>query len=689
MGEGRNMAEFPGLNLYVSVDGDASWSGRLPKPSEDGRDGPLASLQEARDAIRKVKAREGLPAGGIRVLVQPGIYGMSETLAFVEEDSGTAERPITYVAQGDVRIIGGREIRGFEPMADASVRGRLSEDAQSHVVVLDLAQANIADLGEIVHSGFGRHLPLSHMELFFNGLPMRLAEWPNGDWAKVAWVPKGEPIVDNSGKRRGTKADRFGFEGDQPKSWKRTDDVWVHGYWFVNWADQYLKVKSIDKEKGAVLIEDPQSSYGYKKGQRFRFLNVLEELDQPGEYYVDRREMKLTFWPPSPVEDGIAMVSVLSEPLASFDHASHIRLVDMTFECGRSDGIVIREGRDVLIAGCTVRNVGGTAVKVFEGENHTIRSCDMSHMGEGGIVLDGGDRQTLTPAGHVADNNHIHHFSRWVRTYRVGIRIGGVGNQASHNYIHDAPHAGITYNGNNHVVEYNELTRLCLDTGDVGGIYTGRDWSAQGSVLRYNYIHRLGGVKGNSNAIYLDDLASGQTITGNILHKVHRGMMIGGGRDNVVENNIFFDFRIGVHLDARGIGWSRKLIEGRQGGWDMFGRLEKMPYDKPPYSDQYPELAHIMEDDPLEPRRNRIARNIFVGKKWLDPIRITVEQIEERNFAAFEDNLMDEDPLFIDPEAGNFSLKEGSPALKLGFEAIPLEDIGLRRDAYRRTIQGR
>ena len=83
--------------------------------------------------------------------------------------------------------------------------------------------------------------------------------------------------------------------------------------------------------------------------------------------------------------------------------------------------------------------------------------------------------------------------------------------------------------GNDHVIEYNELVSLCLDTGDVGGIYTGRDWAARGTQLRFNHIHHLGGLNMGSNAIYLDDLASGQTIHGNIIHDVWRAMMIGGG----------------------------------------------------------------------------------------------------------------------------------------------------------------
>ena len=153
----------------------------------------------------------------------------------------------------------------------------------------------------------------------------------------------------------------------------------------------------------------------------------------------------------------------------------------------------------------------------------------------------------------------------------------------------------------------------------MGGIYTGRDWAARGTQLRFNHIHHLGGLNMGSNAIYLDDLASGQTIHGNIIHDVWRAMMIGGGRDNVVENNIFVDYKIGIHFDARGIGWSRRLIEGRRGSWDMFGRLESVPYNKPPYSTKYPQLPNILNEHPLEPKDNPNSREHLRGRAVAGP----------------------------------------------------------------------
>ena len=671
--------------LYVASNGNDAWSGTARTPTAGGGDGPFASLAGAQKAVRKLRTAGKLGGGEVVVSVAPGCYRLSETWRLEGQDSGTEAAPVTYRAEkpGTVRITGGVQLTEFRPVSEPSILKRLPEAAREAVVEADLRASGVSDYGRIAHSGFSRGEPLSHMELFINGRAMRLAEWPNRSWTRIRSVPKGKRVVDASGKPRGTDTDRFGYSGDRPKRWATLEDVWVHGYWMVDWADQYLTVKEVDTAARMVVIEPPQSGYGYKKGQRFRFLNVLEELDEEGEWYLDRSTGKLYVWPHVPVSDIDATVSVLSEPLVTLTDVEHVRLVGFILECSRSDGVRIAGGQDVVLAGCELRNLGGTGVKIQGGRGHRVRSCDIHSLGEGGILISGGDRQTLTPCGHVVANNYIHHFSRWVRTYRVGIRLTGVGIRAAHNLICDAPHAGIIYNGNNHLIEYNELTRLCQDTGDVGGIYTGRDWSARGTVIRYNYLHHLGGVNMGSNAIYLDDLASGQTIYGNIMHHVWRGLMLGGGRDNVIENNIFADFRLGIHFDARGIGWSRRLIEGRKGSWDMYGRLEKVPYNRTPYVDQYPKLASLLTDAPLEPKGNLIARNVFVGKKWLDARRIPNEHFAARGWCEFVDNLTEGDPLFHDRDGGDFRLSESSPALALRFRPIPVEQIGVQIDDYR------
>ncbi|NOZ57661.1 MAG: right-handed parallel beta-helix repeat-containing protein, partial [Calditrichaeota bacterium] len=292
-----------------------------------------------------------------------------------------------------------------------------------------------------------------------------------------------------------------------------------------------------------------------------------------------------------------------------------------------------------------------------------------------GVILGGGDRATLTPGGNVVANCDIHDCSRWVRTYRAGIFMYGVGQIVRHNRIHDLPHTAVFFWGNDHLIEYNEIYRVCMETGDAGALYNGRDWTQRGTVIRYNYIHHLHGVEGHGGftdvmAVYLDDWSSGATIFGNIFYKAGRSVMIGGGRDNLVENNVFIDGTPALHVDARGKGWARYYFDGTDS--TLFIRLAAVHPDRPPYSERYPQLAHLLEDDPVLPKGNRIVRNVSSGGKWVEFFNAEYSQ----PWVLFEDNAIDVDRNVLMDENGRIRIRYDSPALPRGFQRIPVEKIG-------------
>ncbi|MHC4542759.1 MAG: right-handed parallel beta-helix repeat-containing protein [Planctomycetota bacterium] len=347
-------------------------------------------------------------------------------------------------------------------------------------------------------------------------------------------------------------------------------------------------------------------------------MNLLEELDAPGEWYLDRHSGILYFWPPAPLDEGEVFVSTLEEPMVSMQELSHVRLEGLILECSRGTAIEIVGGSHNVIADCTLRNLGNIAVNIKGGTQNGVVGCHIYETGDGGIYLSGGDRKTLAAAGNYACNNHIHHYSRWVRTYRPAIRLSGVGNRIAHNLIHDGPHTGVLFGGNDHLLEFNEIHNVCYETGDVGAFYTGRDWTTRGHVIRYNYFHDITGpYTHGAMAVYLDDAASGATIYGNVFRNASRAVFIGGGRDNIVKNNVFVECEPAVHVDARGLGWASKHI-ARGGGWRMYEKLRDVNFSRPPYSVRYPELAVILEGDPAVPKGNVIERNLCFGGRWLD-----------------------------------------------------------------------
>ena len=591
--------------------------------------------------------------------------------------------------------MGGRRIPAdaFQPVRDETVLSRLDEAARGKVLRCDLRKLGITDLGKLsrgaLHAG-----PM--LELFFNDKAMPISRWPNRGWAKY-----GKVLDRGSIPRWNQKPDRPGtlqYAGDRPRRWAKAEEIFLHGYFHHDWYDDVLKVARLDTQKRTITFTTPHT-YGLLGGKRYAALNLLEEIDSPGEWMLDRTAAVLYFHPPAPVKGARIAVSMLAEPMVRLSGASCVTLRGLTLEVTRGPAVFILGGTDNLVAGCTIRNIGTSAVQirplaerrdgavrvetgdaVKDGRRNGVAGCDIYQVGTSGISLVGGDRRTLAPAGHYAVNNDIHHYSRRKRTNCPAVGISGVGSRMAHNFLHDAPHCGVFYWGNEHVIEYNEAARLCRETGDVGVFYSGRDWTFRGNVVRHNFIHHIQApATHGSMAVYLDDSHSSTTIFGNVFYKVQRAAFLGGGRDNVVDNNVFIDCAAAVHLDNRSQGWAHKY-QKPGGDHRMYGKLKDVRHDQPPWSARYPKLARILQDNPHAPLGNVVRRNVCVGGRWLDVYR------GGQKLLALENNFVTrDDPGFVDPANLDFRLRDDSIVYKKvpGFQKIPFEKIGLYVDEYR------
>jgi hypothetical protein len=663
--------KLSGVTLFVANNGNDAWSGRLAEPNSNRTDGPFATLERARDEIRNIKRVGKMPQGGVTVEVARGEYQREQPFELSAEDSGSEYAPVVYRArQGEeVRLVGGKVVTGFEPVTDPATLERLCPEARGNVLQADLMALGISDFGEVKGGG---------LELFFQDKPMTLARWPDEGFIRIVDLVGGDPV-----DVRGTKGDKIGkfmYEGDRPKRWGGEKDIWVHGYWFWDWSDQRHKVESIDTERRIISVAPPYHGYGYRVGQWFYGLNILAELDVPGEWYLDRETGILYFWPPTPIEQSQAAVSVI-DTMVKMENVAHVTIRGITFEAARGTAIIITNGTHNRIVGCTLRNLGSWAVSISGGANNGVVGCDIYETGNGGISLSGGNRERLEPAGHYAENNHIHHYGRWNRMYQPAISLDGVGNRASHNLIHDAPHMAISFGGNDHLLEFNEIHNVCYESNDAGAMYSGRDWTMRGTMIRHNFLHHISGFEGRGCVgVYLDDMLCGTTIYGNVFYKVTRAAFIGGGRDCIVENNIFVDCKPALHIDARAMGWA-----GYHVGTTMRERLLAMPYKEKLWAERYPKLVDIWEDEPAAPKGNIVARNISQGGKWDEVYD------QARSYVTFKDNLIDvfasltddfvlRDVHFVEEPPKNFQLRDDSPAYKLGFKRIPIEKIGLCKD---------
>jgi hypothetical protein len=678
-----------------------------------------------------------LPGGGVTVYVRGGTYVFSETLLLSEEDGGTKDSPIIWRSYGNEKVsfVGGVVISGFEPIRDASVLMRIGKALHKKILSIDLKRQGITNYGEI-GSVVG-------LELFFKGKRMTIARYPNEGWLRIADVPQSGEKLFNEGLEREKRFDgvrvgrhygRIKYDGDRPKRWSSAEEIYCHGYWTWDWRDSFQKVESIDTASREITFAEPHHHYGYTKNQRYYFLNILAELDSPGEWYLDRRNGILYFYPPASAKNNTAVVSLLEDPLVSVENSQYITIEGICFESSRGVGVKVEGGSHDIIAGCTLRNLGNHAVVFDGGSENGITGCDIHDVALGGIILRGGDRKTLTPGGNFALNNHIHDYSQWLRTGQLAVEVNGVGNRIAHNCIHDAPHEGIYLQGNEQIIEYNEFYNLCNETGDAGAIHTGRNYTWRGNIVRYNYFHDLKGPGLHGVvAMYLDDFASAFTLYGNLCYRAGRGTLIGGGRDNVVENNVYIECHPSIVLDARGLGWASNYFDGTIR--TLTETMSDMNYTDPPYSTKYPELLTLYNDEPAVPKNNKIIRNISYGGRWIelydffsydfpvvtmkdnliadpeickrlrersvswDPYYLNLDgqegyvvygNVDKKIKDEFKDNMIvNKNPGFVDLKNGKFKLREDSPAFKLGFAQIPIDKIGLYVDKYRRSLPKR
>ncbi|MBR5627278.1 MAG: right-handed parallel beta-helix repeat-containing protein, partial [Thermoguttaceae bacterium] len=348
-----------------------------------------------------------------------------------------------------------------------------------------------------------------------------------------------------------------------------------------------------------------------------------------------------------------------------------------TLELSQGTLMKMDGGENNSVTGCTFRNAGGTALK-GSGTNHLVFGCHIHDMGVGGVYLSGGDRETLKPGYHAIVNNTIHHYGRITRTYSQAVEISGVGNYVGNNKISDAPHMAISFSGNDELMEYNEIDNVCCDSNDAGAIYSGRNWTMRGNLLRYNYLHDISGFRGEGCVgMYLDDMFSSADMVGNLFVNVTRAMLIGGGRDNHVYNNVFIDCQPALHIDSRALDWCSDHADSWIQENEEKGTISGIKWNQPPYRDRYPELASIFDPGktPKAPEGNVISRNVcyqtngdYSNTHWI--------QKEARPYLRIEDNIIGEDPGFVDAEHGDYHFKPGSPALKAGIPSVPYEKAG-------------
>jgi len=657
-----------GVTLFVSPDGDDEATGTI--------DNPFATIERAKNEVLTIKtANGGVPEGGICVYLREGVYSIHDTLLFTEEDSGTPEAPITYRAYKDekVTLIGGEklEVKDFRRVPEGEVLNRVYDRAARECLYqYDLSVFEDFEYGKIYTTGETN----SPNELVIDGEIMTIARWPNltadgkDQFEKVASVVN--PDVQGKG---------FSFnieDSARTNNWNNAKDARLVANWTYLWATQNSEIDNV--KNGVITTKDKP---GYKTvavgTARFYALNLLEEIDQPGEFYIDKEAQKLYLYPPvNSTSKSDIYISTLGGSLVEIDGASNLTFRDFEIPCSRGAGFNIKSGDNNLVAYCNIRNLGGIGINIKGGTNNGAVSNFVS-MCNGGIDVSGGDRQTLTPGNNYAINNETEKFSRITKTYRGGIHVTGIGNRVAYNEIHDGLHCGMQFEGNENIIEFNEFYDLLQSVDDSGGIYAGRTWFWRGNQIRNNYFHDFYGASGGVGlgAIYFDDSLSGNSVTGNVFYNIPgRAMWAEAGSDITVENNIMVNVGTPVRFADRGnnkIPYSEYKVQNPTN--KHVTTANEVPYTSKAWLDKYPVLKNFDNEFVVAPHRNSIRNNVMVKSGSNDISPNVISQ------GTFENNIPMQDPGFVDLENGDFTLKADAPVYTQlpEFEDVKFERMGV------------
>lgn len=671
--------------LYVSPTGSDAAKGDSP-------DAPFATLVRARDELRN--RRSSGSTGPFAVELLPGRYDMAQPLVLGPEDSGKDGAPVTFRAQKPQTAIlaGAKHVKISEcaPVKDPKLLERLDPAARGKVVSVSIEKLGLRHAGpypDFFHDHGGI------FEVFDEQGRLPLSRWPNAGFTTIKSVLK-----NGDEKEPGT----FEYRDARVARWVGAlPNVWIKGQWRVGWQDPAMRVAAIDPQAGTITFATGVDrgigcKYTRPKGsgkEPWYALNLVEEIDRPGEWAIDFASKQLFIWPRHAQPADELIFTQNERPFISGTNVSFLRFENLVLEHSLGDGMIF-EGIDAsVIAGCVIRNLGGRGI-VFHGVRTTVQSCDIHHVGRGAIYVSGGDRKTLTRSGNAILNNHLHNYGVLKSQYSAAVHVGvmesnggadvlrdAVGIRMANNVIHHAPRDAFLYSGNDNLYEYNEIYYCGFNTKDTGAFYSWSDWTMRGNVIRYNFMHNtVGGVNP-------DDGASGNIVYGNIFSGPSTGVWIASGPDNSIRHNIFIKEEGSVFgMDDRGV--SRGYATNDR----MIKRVKELDPSQEPWKSAHPEMATMLENRPDLPWRTEFIGNLIVSQKPApSSLKMKKENMNNPALLIEKENLVvSDDPGFVNAASGNYRLREDSKVFKEipGFQPIPFEKIGLYKDEFRPKLPG-
>ncbi|TLX74320.1 right-handed parallel beta-helix repeat-containing protein [Labilibacter sediminis] len=671
------------------------------------------TLEDALEEVKKLNKAGKYPANGVEIILNGGEYKVSKGFKLHAMHSGTAEAPLVIKAQKgeEVVLFGGEYLqkKWFNPVADKGFTSKLTDPAAAdHILVADLKAHGIKDFGEISRHGWmlEPHTRVAPVGLVIGGERMELSRWPNKDEQSeyLDEMSAGEGLkgmvsfteIIEKGPRKPRKYNwyedpefmgkggTFAVDFDRMKYWNQPDKVWLDGVLGTTWEWTYNKIASVDVEKKTITMAHGELNAlggGLHRCSHFYFENIPEEIDQPGEYFIDRKNGLLYLYPPVAFNKKSVFLSSLADDVFSCFESKHITFKGLTIDAGRKNGFYIKRSESITIEDCEIRNVsmGGAYIN---GKNNLVAHCHIHHVGSFGVQLEGGNKKTLAPGNNVAEYNKIHSLAWDQKSQMPGIYMNrGVGNHARNNEIFDCPHFAVRMNytsdctmENNRI--YDLPTYHMFDGGAVY-VYTGpREPENRGNVVRNNFLYNV-----PTNGIYADNYAMGVYIEQNYFYNVSYldgewgfgAIMLNTGGQNYMNDNVFVDCKIPVLWGRGGYYNAYKRNPDIQEAWNKSvekygnGKIESTVYSKYPTFKEFLKLSPKDDYDEFKWPLSYAARNLVYNPNV--PLKENANNpagfFNRKNKVKVTDNWNpSDDPGFKNMEKLNFELSPDSPAFE-------------------------
>ena len=686
-------AKSTSLHFFVSLQGDDAWSGRLERPSSNGEDGPFRNLEAARNAVRDLTLVERRKQP-IEICVLPGTYVRKEPLILEARDSGTEKAPVVYRSWTDkpVVISGGKEVSNWT-----------KTNLNGHSVL-------VSDLSKLPEG----YTPFE--QLWVNGRRAVQARTPNRGYLKVPFAPEIREQFPYA------KADARYFEGVK-------EGVAVV---FNKWLEYHMPLDRIDREN-RIVICTKKSGRAVEADDDYYLEGGRAMLDQSGEWYLDRRNNKLYYYPLAGESEVVAMIPCLVNVLriqgdaANGQWVKHVQFRGLTFShttwnLPRSSGpsgygqadiqmdgaVRLQDARHCLFEDCEITAVGNYGLEISTGcSENRVLCCDIHDLGAGGLLIGpkirppsdkkNVNRDDFPPvlkspsdacSGNEIADCRIYDGGRYFHC-AVGIWIGqSPDNHVHHNEIFDFYYSGISSGWTwgygrglavRNIFEYNHIHHIGQRRdgdgrvlSDMGGIYTLGDQT--GTVIRNNVFHDIYAGKYGGWAIYFDEGTRNILAENNLVYRCrHSCFNQHYGKDNIVRNNIFAFSDTSVVCLARDESHTSFILTN-----NIF-LSDGPPMYAGGYAHEVNKTGVFKADSNLVWSTNgmvlgaqdRFESRIYEPDK---PVMSWQQWLE----LGYDQHTVIADPGFKDPTNGDFRLPEDSPASQIGFKPFALDKAGPR-----------